>query len=677
MTVTSTSAGAAVGTPRRPGSLSIRDLTVEIDTPRGTIWPLDGIDLDLEGGQTLGLVGESGSGKSMLVRTIMGISPDSARLSGSIDFDGEQLAGGRHTDVWGRRIAMVFQDSLTSLNPVVKIGRQVGEHARKHLGLNKAQTRERVLELLDLVGIPEPASRMESFPHQLSGGMRQRVAIAMALACEPDILIADEATTALDVTIQQQILDLLQEIQRRRGMSLIIVSHDLGVVAGRTDRIAVMYAGRLVEVATTEDLFANPKHRYSKALLESLPRADQPRHSQLPTLVGSPPDPLGRPNACRFAGRCPAEIDLCTQDRPQMTEGPGPGHTFACFVPVEGFNAQEPPANPVFEATEAGETDMVSVQDLVCSFKVRGGTVHAVSGVSFGIKEGETLGLVGESGCGKSTTAKAVTRLIDSRSGTVTIDGTDVTGLRSAQLGPIRQNVQIILQDPIASLNPRRTVRESVAAGLEVHRYPKEEIADRVDRALRDVGVDPSIHGGKKAFQMSGGQAQRVAIARAMVLEPKVLVCDEPVSALDVSVQAQVINLLERLKIERKLTVLFVSHDLTVVRSISDRIAVMYLGKIVEIGDADLVYDAPAHHYTKALIDAVPVADPQVDVTAKPRLSGQLPSPLDPPSGCRFRTRCPMATDLCAQVEPELTDRGDGRLVACHFPRNDSTNRHI
>lgn len=645
---------------------------MEIDTPRGTIWPLDGIDLDLEGGQTLGLVGESGSGKSMLVRTIMGISPDSARLSGSIDFDGEQLAGGHHTDVWGRRIAMVFQDSLTSLNPVVKIGRQVGEHARKHLGLNKAQTRERVLELLDLVGIPEPASRMESFPHQLSGGMRQRVAIAMALACEPDILIADEATTALDVTIQQQILDLLQEIQRRRGMSLIIVSHDLGVVAGRTDRIAVMYAGRLVEVATTEDLFENPKHRYSKALLESLPRADQPRHSQLPTLVGSPPDPVGRPNACRFAGRCPAEIDLCTQDRPQMTKGPGSGHTFACFVPVEGFNAQEPPANPVFEATEAGETDMVSVQDLVCSFKVRGGTVHAVSGVSFGIKEGETLGLVGESGCGKSTTAKAVTRLIDSRSGTVTIDGTDVTSLRPSQLGPIRQNVQIILQDPIASLNPRRTVRESVAAGLEVHRYPKDEIVDRVDRALRDVGVDPSIHGAKKAFQMSGGQAQRVAIARAMVLEPKVLVCDEPVSALDVSVQAQVINLLERLKIERKLTVLFVSHDLTVVRSISDRIAVMYLGKIVEIGDADLVYDAPAHHYTKALIDAVPVADPQIDVTAKPRLSGQLPSPLDPPSGCRFRTRCPMATELCAQVEPELTDRGDGRMVACHFPRTDS-----
>ncbi|MGM7666412.1 dipeptide ABC transporter ATP-binding protein [Microbacterium sp. A93] len=656
--------------PKRPGSLSIRGLSVQIDTPRGTIWPLDGIDLDLEGGQTLGLVGESGSGKSMLVRTIMGISPDSARLAGSIDFDGVQLAEGRHVDVWGKRIAMVFQDSLTSLNPVVKIGRQVGEHARKHLGLSHKETRERVLDLLDLVGIPEPASRIEAFPHQLSGGMRQRVAIAMALACEPDILIADEATTALDVTIQQQILDLLQEIQRKRGMSLIIVSHDLGVVAGRTDRIAVMYAGRLVELASTKDLFEQPKHQYSKALLESLPRADQPRHSQLPTLVGTPPDPLGSPNACRFAGRCPAEIDLCTQERPQMTEGPGQGHKFSCFVPVEGFNAQEPPTNPVFEASEFGQDDLVSVEDLVCSFKVRGGTVHAVSGISFGIKEGETLGLVGESGCGKSTTAKAVTRLIDSRSGTVTIDGTDVTSLRPRQMGSIRQRVQIILQDPIASLNPRRTVWESVAAGLEVHRYPKNEISDRVDRALRDVGVDPAVHGNKQAFQLSGGQAQRVAIARAMVLEPKILVCDEPVSALDVSVQAQVINLLERLKIERQLTVLFVSHDLTVVRSISDRIAVMYLGKIVEIGDADLIYDSPRHHYTKALIDAVPVADPQVDVTAKPRLSGQLPSPLDPPSGCRFRTRCPMAQELCAQVEPPLQDHGDGRQVACHFPRD-------
>lgn len=352
-----------------------------------------------------------------------------------------------------------------------------------------------------------------------------------------------------------------------------------------------------------------------------------------------------------------------------MTEGPGQGHAFSCFVPVEGFNAQEPPTNPVFEASEIGRDDLVSVEDLVCSFKVRGGTVHAVSGISFGIKEGETLGLVGESGCGKSTTAKAVTRLIDSRSGTVSIDGTDVTGLRPQQMGAIRRRVQIILQDPVASLNPRRTVWESVAAGLEVHRYPKNEISDRVDQALRDVGVDPSVHGSKRAFQLSGGQAQRVAIARAMVLEPKVLVCDEPVSALDVSVQAQVINLLERLKIERQLTVLFVSHDLTVVRSISDRIAVMYLGKIVEIGDADLIYDLPRHHYTKALIDAVPVADPQVDVTAKPRLSGQLPSPLDPPSGCRFRTRCPMAQELCAQVEPPLQDSGDGRQVACHFPR--------
>lgn len=651
--------------------LVISDLSVEIDSPRGTIVPLDGINLTLRQGETLGLVGESGSGKSMLIRTVMGILPDAARIQGSIDFDGIELAAGRTpeaTGVWGRRIAMVFQDSLSSLNPVVPIGRQVGEHARRHLGLSKRATQERVLELLELVGIPEPATRMKAYPHQLSGGMRQRVAIAMALACEPDILIADEATTALDVTIQQQILDLLQEIQRTRGMSLVIVSHDLGVVAGRTDRIAVMYSGRLVETARTTDLFVAPRHQYTKALLDSLPRTSNPRHAVLPTIQGSPPDPLGRPQACRFADRCPASQDVCRQERPALTQADHPEHQYACFVPVESVRSRDDVALEVFAAGAAGVTPLVAVDSLVCTYKVRGGEVQAVSDVSFEIGEGETLGLVGESGCGKSTTAKALTGLLDSSSGSITIGDTDVTNRARSRQRQFRRQVQVILQDPIASLNPRRTVRETVAAGLEVQGVAKAEIRNRVDRALRDVGVDPDVHGDKRSFQMSGGQAQRVAIARAMALDPEVLVCDEPVSALDVSVQAQVINLLERLKAERQLTVLFVSHDLTVVRSISDRIAVMYLGKIVEIGDADAVYSRPRHHYTKALIDAVPEPDPAVDVTARARLAGQLPSPLSPPSGCRFRTRCPMASEICASAEPPLRAVDDGRQVACHFP---------
>ncbi|MGO1184241.1 MAG: oligopeptide/dipeptide ABC transporter ATP-binding protein [Micrococcaceae bacterium] len=456
MTVTTDMPGITdPGSPTR-GHLSIKDLTLQIETARGTIWPLDGINLELEAGQTLGLVGESGSGKSMLVRTIMGISPESAEISGSITYGNIQLAEHRTKEasgIWGRRIAMVFQDSLTSLNPVVRIGRQVGEHVRRHLGLNKRQLREHVLDLMNLVGIPEPEKRMNSFPHQLSGGMRQRVAIAMALACEPDILIADEATTALDVTIQQQILDLLQDIQRRRGMSMIIVSHDLGVVAGRTDRIAVMYAGRLAETANTRDLFANPRHQYSRALLESLPRSDQPRHSELSTVKGSPPDPVGRPQACRFAGRCPAQTEICTAERPVM-EAAAEGHLFACFNPVDDYSAQSPPERPVFDATETSGENMISVDSLVCTYKVRGGNVQAVSSISFDIKRGETLGLVGESGCGKSTTAKAITRLIDSQEGNIVINGRDVSGVRPSKLDDFRKEVQVILQDPIASLNP-------------------------------------------------------------------------------------------------------------------------------------------------------------------------------------------------------------------------------
>ncbi|WP_067134922.1 dipeptide ABC transporter ATP-binding protein [Microtetraspora malaysiensis] len=656
--------------------LRIRDLSVRIPTARGAIWPLDGVDLDLGAGETLGLVGESGSGKSMLVRSIMGVTPAASTLSGELTFDSVDLAGGRTEQargVWGKRVAMVFQDSMTSLNPVVRIGRQVSEGARRHLGLTAAQARERTLDLLDLVGIPDPRARLAQYPHQLSGGMRQRVAIAMALACDPDLLIADEATTALDVTIQRQILDLLQEIQATRRMAMIIVSHDLGVVASRTDRIAVMYGGRIAEESATGTLFAEARHRYTRALLGALPTLDMPRHSVLPTVPGSAPDPVGRPRACRFAPRCPAAVDRCRTERPRLLSQGDSGHRFACFVPVEPDAAPASAhaaavAAPPAATAAAGQPPRLEVRDLVCRYRVPGGTIHAVSGISFAMPPGETLGVVGESGCGKSSAAKAIVRLQQAASGSVLLDGTDLLTLSPREMRRRRTRIQIVLQDPIASLNPRKTVRGCVAEGLLIQGVRGAELAAKVDDALRGVGVDPDIHGGKKAYQLSGGQAQRVAIARAMALDPDVLVCDEPVSALDVSVQAQVLNLLERLKAERGLTMLFVSHDLSVVRNISDRVAVMYLGTIVELGDADQVYSAPAHPYTRALIGAVPVPDPTRDHASTPRLEGQLPSPLSPPSGCRFRTRCPIARQECADNEPPLVEVAPGRLAACHFP---------
>jgi peptide/nickel transport system ATP-binding protein len=560
------------------------------------------------------------------------------------------------------------------------------------------------------VGIPDPRRRIDQYPHALSGGMRQRVAIAMALACDPDLLIADEATTALDVTTQQQILDLLQDIQRERHMALIMVSHDLAVVASRTERIAVMYAGRLAETGPTGTLFADWRHRYTEALLGSVPRLGQAPHTPLRAIGGQPAEPVGRPVACRFAPRCLAATDRCRHERPALEDAGTPGHRFACFVPAAGaadlaggagaggsvaasavasaaLVSQTAASNGAAadgatvgtsaagEASNGAAADraLLRVEHLVCEFPVRGGKVQAVSDVSFSIMPGETLGLVGESGCGKTTIARAIAALPGPTGGRVLFEGADLASLATgfggsggADMRAMRARVQIVFQDPIASLNPRRKVRQSVAEALRIQGADRAEAESLADDALADVGLVPALHGDKKPFQLSGGQCQRVAIARSMVLKPELLICDEPVSALDVSVRAQVLNLLEQIKASRRLTMLFVSHDLGVVRHISDRVAVMYLGKIVEIGDVETLYQSPAHPYTRALIDAVP--DPDATGEPAPALAGQLPSPLAPPSGCRFRTRCPLAQQVCAETEPALRQVPAGQEVACHFP---------
>jgi peptide/nickel transport system ATP-binding protein len=674
--------GADVVRPGCPGAaepplLRIDELSVSIPTPGRPVRPVDRVSIQVARSTTLGLVGESGSGKSMLMRSIMGIAPAAASVTGQIWLGESELLGcapKQLRSIWGRRIAMVFQDSMSSLNPVVRVGRQVGEAARKHLGLSRAQARERTIELLERVGIPEPARRASQYPHELSGGMRQRVAIAVALSCDPELLIADEATTALDVTVQQQILDLLAGIQAERQMTMIIVSHDLGVVASRTDRIAVMYGGRIVEVAQTEDLFAHRRHQYTQALLGAVPRRDAPRHSVLTMVPGSAPDLAGPAAECRFAPRCPAATDRCRSEQPEFTGGINPRHQFACFHPLD--NDVRRPSGELLPPPEAATAvtsivprpdALLQVEDLIATFKVRGGVVHAVSGISFDIMSGETLGLVGESGCGKSTTVRRLAQLPPQNSGTIRFDGIELGELSARELRGLRSRMQLVLQDPIASLNPHKTIRASVAEGLLVRGTSKPEANRLVDDMLREVGLDPNTIGEKKPFQLSGGQCQRAAIARAIILAPSLLICDEPVSSLDVSVRAQVLNLLQRIKNEHGLAMLFVSHDLGVVRNISDRVAVMYLGKIVEIGDADVLYNTPAHPYTQALINAIPEPDPQTQ--HKPsRLSGDIPSPLAPPSGCRFRTRCPRAQQLCTTTEPPLAQYGPAQAAACHFP---------
>ena len=659
--------------------LTIRDLSVQIRTGDRIVRPISGVDLDLARGETLGIVGETGSGKSMTGLAIMGMLPAGSEITnGSIRFDGEELVGRdprAYRSLRGRRISMVFQDSLTALNPTRRIGDQVAEPLLLHGLAHRAEALRRAEEMLALVGIPRPSERMRDYPHQLSGGMRQRVMIAMALIAEPDLLIADEPTTALDVTIQAEILELLGRLKEQLGMAMILVTHDMGVVARHADRVGVMYAGRLVETGPTRALFRRTRHRYTRALLDSIPSLEQDRGVELFSIPGSPPDPAETVPGCRFAPRCAAATDRCRAERPPL-EGEG-GHVFACWNPV----ADAPPvlpgrALPAAPVVETSTEPRLEVVDLVQEHPVSGWapkgrrrTVKAVSGVSFTVEAGETLGLVGESGCGKSSLGRMLVAMDRPTAGEVRLEGTKVSGVGRRGLGARRARLQMMFQDSGAALDPKMTIGTILREPLAIQGIGTT--AERTERAialLDGVGLGPSILE-RYPHELSGGQRQRIGLARALALDPDVLVADEPVSALDVSIRSQVLNLMRTQQRERGLSSVVISHDLSVIRYLSDRVGVMYLGKIVEVGATDEVYERPAHPYTAGLLAAVPIADPDAPPPdAAERVRGELPSPLDPPSGCRFRTRCPLATELCATVEPMLEAVGDAHDVACHFP---------
>jgi peptide/nickel transport system ATP-binding protein len=656
--------------------LELRDLDTDIALRRGTVHALDGVSLQVMPGETLGVVGESGSGKTMTALSVMGLLPAGGRVTGGeIRFEGRDLRSLPADElrrIRGVRMGMVFQDPFTSLNPTMRIGAQVAEPLRVHEKAGKAEARERAVEMLRRVGMPRPDEIADNYPHELSGGMRQRVAIAMALVCSPRLLIADEPTTALDVTTQRQILELIDDLRDEFGMAVVLVTHDLGVIAGRADRVAVMYAGRVVETTATRELLRAPRHRYTEALLEALPEATD--GERLYSIPGLPPD-LSRPlTGCRFAPRCRHVTDECRVTDIPLT---GDAHQFACLHPVP-VDERKPAAVRVV-ATPAPVTTSVrapvlSIRDLVKNYAAHGrgllrretGQVSAVAGVSFDVAAGETFGLVGESGCGKSTLGRLAVGLERPSSGRIVLDGTDIAGLSGRERRRMHRHVQLMFQDSYAAMNPRMRVDSILAEPLEIQRVGDGAARRaRIATLLDQVGLSQRVLE-RYPHEFSGGQLQRIGLARSLALQPRLIVGDEPVSALDVSIQAQVLNLMRDLQQELGLAYVFISHDLSVVDYMADRIGVMYLGKLVEVGPARDVVRAARHPYTQALIDAVPSIAPD-DVTARERIAiaGELPSALNPPTGCRFRTRCPLAAEICA-TEPPLA--GELHQVACHFP---------
>ena len=676
--------------PSRPAGsaplLDVRDLHVQFATSRGVVHAVDGISYTVNRGEVVAIVGESGCGKSVSSLAIMGLlaRPAGRVTGGRILFEGRdllELSDEEMREIRGRDISMIFQEPMTSLNPVMSIGQQIMEPLFIHLKMSDAQARARTLELLQLVGITDGERRLQQYPHQLSGGMRQRVMIAIGLACNPKLIIADEPTTALDVTIQAQILELMKDLSRRLNIALIIITHNLGVVARYADRVNVMYAAQIIEQGTADEVFLRPLHPYTIGLMRSVPRLDLPRGVRLETIEGLPPDLRTPPSGCRFAPRCRYRIEACL--KPVALRDIGAGHGSACIRADEiaaGTLVSDRVRGKVADFAISDETaqPIVVVEHLQKYFEVpaygagilssKMVTVKAVDDISFSIAPGETLGLVGESGCGKTTLGRTVLRLEAPTGGTIHFAGVDITHRNAKEMRDIRRGIQVIFQDPYSSLNPRMTIGQIIGEPLSVYGLTKTRRSEheRVAELLNQVGLFPYM-AERYPHQLSGGQRQRVGIARALALEPTFIVCDEPVSALDVSIQGQIINLLEDLQTRLRLSYLFIAHDLAVVRHISDRVAVMYLGRIAEVADRDELYARPLHPYTKALLDAAPIPDPLVERARAPRaLKGEIPSPLTPPSGCVFHTRCPIAGEECRREVPQVRQIGPRHVVACH-----------
>jgi len=588
--------------------LRLEQLNVKFSTPDGEVAAVKDFSLAVDRGECVAVVGESGAGKSQAFLAPLGLLASNGRVSGRAVFGSQDLIGLNGMDldrVRGARIGTVFQDPMTSLTPHIVVGDQVAEPIVRHLQVGWREARGRALALLQRVHVTDAPRRMTQYPHELSGGMRQRVMIAIALACEPELLIADEPTTALDVTIQAQILALLAELKRERGMAMVLITHDFGAVAGVADRVAVMRSGSIVELDSVRAVMKTPRHPYTKVLLQAMPRLETAGVAAVAARGGVPP-------------------------------ALAVSHLRVQFAVPQGWFART--------------------------------LLRAVDDVSFELHAGEALGVVGESGCGKSTLARAALHLLRPTAGQVVWMGRPIERLTEGAVRPLRRDLQIVFQDPLASLDPRMTVGQIVAEPLRLHRPELDRAAcsAAVAEMLGRVGLASDL-ANRYPHEFSGGQCQRVGIARAMILKPRLLVCDEPVSALDVSIQEQIVTLLADLKREYGMSILFVSHNLAVVRRLCERVLVLYLGRMMELAPAELLYTRPLHPYTRDLLDAVPVPDPDVQPGRLTRvLVGEPPSPLDPPSGCVYRTRCPHAADICQARAPVWEEALAGQWVACH-----------
>jgi peptide/nickel transport system ATP-binding protein len=658
--------------------LEVVDLHVHFETSRGTVRAVEGLSFEVAPGEVVAIVGESGSGKSVSALAIMRLLPRlTGRTRGRITFDGQNLldlSDEQMREIRGRDISMIFQEPMTSLNPLLTIGLQITEPLTIHMGMNDAQARARAVELLGLVGIPDAEGRLDQYPHQFSGGMRQRVMIAIGLACNPKLVIADEPTTALDVTIQAQILELMKDLSRKLNIALIVITHNLGVVARYADRVIVMYAARMAEQGQAEAVFHRPRHPYTMGLLRSVPRLDRPRGARLETIEGLVPNLANAPPGCRFAPRCPFRIPKCDEEPPLYpTDTGGVSRCHRHGEIADGKITWAASAAGTQHAAAQAAGAVLEVRGLTKHFPVRAKlgnkktVVRAVEDVSFSIHPGETLGLVGESGCGKTTVGRLILRLEQPTAGEISFEGTNLLTASPSQLKTIRRKIQVIFQDPYSSLNPRMTVGQIIGEPLHVYKLAadaKAEVA-RIAELLNQVGLRPEL-AERYPHQLSGGQRQRVGIARALAMEPSFIVCDEAVSALDVSIQGQIINLLEDLQRRLGLAYLFIAHDLAVVRHISMRVVVMYFGRVMEVADRDTIYADALHPYTKVLLDAAPVPDPTVEKARAPRLiKGELPSHMAPPTGCVFNTRCPMASQECREIIPPLVEKRPGHYAAC------------
>jgi peptide/nickel transport system ATP-binding protein len=660
--------------------LDVKNLSTWIDSAAGTVRAVERVSFQVGAGETLALLGESGCGKSITALSLMRLLPDAGRVvAGSVALRGRellQLPEAEMRAVRGGEMAMIFQEPATSLNPVLGVGKQIGEVLSRHAAVRGEALRRRSMELLEAVGIPDPRRRLDEYPFQLSGGMKQRVMIAMALAGDPHLLIADEPTTALDVTIQAQVLDLLAALQASRGMAMLLITHDLGVVARMAHRVGVMYAGELIETSSRGAFFAAPLHPYSRKLFAALPAASR-RGGLLETIPGSVPPLTGLFPGCRFAERCAFAWDRCRLEAPAWS-GQGEGRAVRCHLYEASATRRSfevaPAAAGSCTVSPVREGGLLEVNGLSVHFPVRKGLlkrtighVRAVDGIDLRVAAGSTLALVGESGCGKTTAGKAILRLLRPTAGKILFEGTDLAALSRSAMRALRRSIQMIFQDPYASLNPRMRIGEILLEGMSALGVETDPAGRqrRVAEMLERVGLDAAM-AGRYPHEFSGGQRQRIAIARALAVDPRLLICDEPTSALDVSVQAQILNLLGNLQRSMGLAYLFITHNIAVVDFLAREVAVMYLGRIVENGPADAILRAPAHPYTRALLSAVPRIDGERQ-SGGMLGTGDLPSAFDPPPGCHFQPRCPQATEKCKREYPGTSMIGAGHAVRCHL----------